>query len=101
MYVRRIKDMGALIRDRRKAKGWTQARLADELDLPRRTIGRLETAAHASRLDLVLAALNALDVSLWADTGNGAPVPDAAPRQGGKDDDVDLAAVINDMLDEL
>jgi len=99
MYVHRLDDIGALIRDRRQEKGWTQARLAEAVGVPRKTIVRLENATHASRVDLVLAALNALNVRLWADIGDGAPIPGAV--RSDTHDAVDMAAIVDDMLDNL
>jgi HTH-type transcriptional regulator/antitoxin HipB len=101
MYISSPRDVGALIRDRRQAKGLTQSALARELGVRQAWVSDLENGKFGSRLDLVLSALKAVNVKLWADIGDRAQLPGATPVDPDKGDDVDLAAVINDMLDEL
>jgi y4mF family transcriptional regulator len=98
MYVRRPHDLGALIRDRRKAKGLTQAALGRQLGVRQEWVSNLEKGKFGSRLDLVLAALDALGVSLWADIGEGAPPPGSAKARSSK---IDMASLVDQMLNEL
>jgi y4mF family transcriptional regulator len=98
MYLRRPRDFGALIRDRRKALELTQSDLANRLKVSRRWVGYLEKGDSNARLDLVLSALTALGVKLWADIGDGVTPPGATPPDG---DRIDMAALVDQMLDKL
>ncbi len=101
MYVTSLRDIGALVRDRRQAKGLSQAALAHQLGVRQAWVSDLENGKFGARLDLVLAVLAAVGVRLWADIGEGAPLPGATSSDARAKDDVDLAAAVDDMLDEL
>ena len=99
MYITHHKDIGALIKDRRTAKGMTQGELAAKLGVRLEWVSNIERGKHGSRLDLVLGALNVLNVRLWADIGDGAPIPGA--DDGRRRNALDMNQIIDDMLDDL
>jgi transcriptional regulator with XRE-family HTH domain len=53
-----------LLRDERKSRGWSQARLASELETRQQVIARAEMGHRSVTLDLLLRALLTLGVSL-------------------------------------
>lgn len=66
MLVRTARDVGKLIRAARKAKGWTQARLAGELGSTQKWVSQIENGRPGADLDRVLRALSLLGVILDA-----------------------------------
>ncbi len=99
MYLRNIKAIGALIRDRRTALGLSQTAFAKQIGVRQAWVSKTENGKVAPDLDLVLRALNALGVTLWADIGDGAPLPN---DQSAADPDApNMAQLIDDMLNEL
>lgn len=66
MLVRTAKDIGTLIRAARKARGWTQARLAGELGSTQKWVSQIEHGRPGADLDRVLRALSLLGVILDA-----------------------------------
>ncbi len=62
--IRTPADVGALIRDRRKARGLLQADLAASLGVSRLWVGEIERGKAGANLGLVLRALNTLGVRL-------------------------------------
>ena len=65
--------VGGRISERRRAVGWSQARLAEKVNLSTETISRLETGATMPSLVRLAAIAQALDVEL----------PDLFRRGGG------------------
>lgn len=59
-------DLGNVIRQRRKALGWDQARLAQETGVSRQWIIDIEKGKPRAELQLVLRALNVLGIELDA-----------------------------------
>lgn len=57
-------DLGNVIRQRRKALGWDQARLAHETGVSRQWIIEIEKGKPRAELQLVLRALNVLGINL-------------------------------------
>ena len=57
-------SLGALLRDRRRALGWTQQDLADASGTSRRWIVAMEAGKDTAEVGLVMAALSALGVHL-------------------------------------
>lgn len=75
--VRTPADIGALIRDRRKALGLDQAALAAKVGVSRLWINQVEGGKSGANLGLVLRTLAALGVTLSVTTDNdGAPSGD-------------------------
>lgn len=67
MRVRTIADIGALIRDTRRAAGMDQQHLADRIGTSRLWVNQIEGGKPSVRLDLTLRALGALGVELRVD----------------------------------
>jgi HTH-type transcriptional regulator/antitoxin HipB len=94
MHIRRPEDFGALIRSARIARGLNQKQFADRLGTSRWWVVEMERGKSAARLDLVLRALNELDVALTASIGE----PNAAPP-AGPIDLIDIDAIADTGLD--
>lgn len=73
MILRTSTDIGHLVRDRRKGKGWTQAELARRLGVSRLWIVQLEQGKDTAQIGLVLRALNELDVPFQVDLQPASP----------------------------
>ncbi len=78
MQLTSIRELAAVIKDRRRIKGWSQAALAERVGVSRDWIINLEKAKPTIELGLVFRALKALDLSLAL-----APAP--APPEGSID----------------
>ena len=64
MVINRPEDIGALVRDRRKALRLSQADLANRLQVSQRYISHLESGKPTLQLGLVLRVLRELSVDL-------------------------------------
>lgn len=71
--VRTPADIGALIRDRRKARGLDQAELAANVGVSRLWINQVEGGKPGANLGLILRTLAALDITLLVATGGPSP----------------------------
>lgn len=58
-------DIGALIRDQRRALGLDQAELAERIGVKRLWVNQVEGGKHGASLGLVLQALAAVNVDIW------------------------------------
>jgi len=66
------KQLGKLIREARKARGWSQRRLAEECGVTQPTIGNVERADHSPNWDTARTIINTLGIT-------------SAQLEGGKD----------------
>ena len=85
-------ELGAVIRDARERHSWTQTDLAQRANVTRQWVIRMEKGRHdKAEVGLVLAVLNALEVSLHV-----GEILESAERPAGPIDGapVDLDAVI-------
>ncbi len=73
MFIRRPNDIGDLVRATRQARGLNQQDLADRLGVSRWWVNEFEGGKPTARLDLVLRALNELQITLAAYTTEDAP----------------------------
>ncbi len=64
MIVRNVSDIGALIRERRLGLGWDQQKLADKVGVGRLWVVQVERGKPRAHVGLVLAALEALGLTL-------------------------------------
>ena len=64
MQIRTPKELGALVRARRKELGWSQQRLADESGVKRLWIVHFESGKPTVQLGLVFRALRAVGLTL-------------------------------------
>lgn len=60
MIVRTARDLGAAVRDARLRQGWTQAELADRIDVSRQWLIALERGKASAELGAALRAVTAL-----------------------------------------
>ena len=74
MFVRTTREIGLLVRDRRRELGLTQAQLAEQVGASREWVRLLEAGRPRLDLGLALRALNAvgivLDAQLTTPTGS-------------------------------
>lgn len=97
MQIRTSRDIGSLIRARRSGLGWDQQTFADRIGVSRLWVGEIERGKPGAKLDLILRALAALDVTLRADDPGQAPGPTIVRDHGaGKSRS---AALIGRLLD--
>lgn len=91
MRVRSAKDLGLMIREKRRQRGWDQQTLADRIGVSRLWISEMENGKRSVQLELVLRALAVLDIDLQArDT-----VTEAGAGKSAS------ASRIRDLLDKL
>lgn len=64
MRVTNAADVGALLRDARQRQGMTQAQLADSVGTSRAWVVAVESGSPNARLDLVLRALQWVDLAV-------------------------------------
>ena len=85
MQIRTARDLGAVIRDRRKKKKLDQAKLAEMVGVSRKWIIDVEKGKPRAEMSLVLKTLEALGVPLFVD---------GAAANADADDGVDIDAII-------
>jgi HTH-type transcriptional regulator / antitoxin HipB len=73
MYLRTPKEIGMLLRDRRKARKWTQDVFAQKLGVSRLWVLQLEQGKSTAQIGLVMRALNELNVPIQVDLSPAAP----------------------------
>lgn len=64
MFIRYRRDVGALIREHRKRKGWTQEELATKLGKTRRWMTKVELGQTNPDISSILRAFQLLDLAL-------------------------------------
>ncbi len=87
MRVRSPRDIGLLIRERRRERGWDQQTLADRIGASRLWISEMENGKRSVQLDLVLRALAAVDLDLDA-------TPHGVERLGNTNEPLDTSSLI-------
>lgn len=83
MRLRTARDVGAMVRDRRRSAGLSQAELAARAGVSKRWLAALEAGKPGAEMGLVLRTFAALGTDLTAD--------DAGPTRA---DSVDLDALL-------
>ncbi len=96
MFIRRPSDIGALVRAARQARQLNQQDLADRLGVSRWWVNEFEQGKTTARLDLVLRALNELQITLAAYPNN--ELPDATPAPTAPDSAIDIDAIADTGL---
>ena len=97
MQVRTVRDLGAAVKQARKARGLSQAALAMEVGVYQPKISAVERGAPGVRVGLVLQILRTLDLAITLEPGSSGP---PRKRQRKKEpDDIDLDAIANTGLD--
>ena len=64
MKINTPTDLGAVIKDSRKSKGWTQAALAKRIGVYQRDISNYETKPEKVSVDMLIKLCAALDLEL-------------------------------------
>jgi HTH-type transcriptional regulator / antitoxin HipB len=92
VFIRRPVDIGEIVRSTRQARRLNQQDLADRLGVSRTWINEIEGGKPTVRLDLVLRALNELQITLaaYADGEIGAKAAALTPRASGP---IDIDAI--------
>jgi HTH-type transcriptional regulator/antitoxin HipB len=90
MQIRTVKDLGAIIRDRRKKQGLDQADLAARVGVSRQWIVEVEKGKPRAEVSLILKTLDALGVMIDLDDVAG-PEKTGKPA---KSETVNIDAVI-------
>jgi len=91
MLIKTPKEIGLLVRDRRKARRWTQDALAQRLGVSRLWVVQLEQGKSTAQIGLVLRALNELDVPMQVDITPKDPAARASASGG-----IDLDNIIRE-----
>ena len=68
MKINTPKDLSAIINDRRKAKGWTQADLAKRIGVYQRDISNCETKPEKISVNMLIKLCASLDLALKVDS---------------------------------
>ena len=88
MDLRRPRDLPAIVRGTRTDLGLSQDELARRAGVARKTVNEIERGASDPRLSIMLAVLDALDVSVTV-RPNGASRPITPPGTEGTNVDLD------------
>src|SRR5262245_31097002 len=92
MFIRRPSDLGDLVRATRQARGLNQEELATRLGVSRWWVNGFEGGKPTARLDLVLRALNELQITLSASTDDVTAEADPRPTARRSAIDIDEIA---------
>lgn len=79
MFVRTTREIGLLVRDRRRETGLTQAQLAEQVGASREWVRLLESGRPRLDLGLTLRALSALGIVLDAQVLASTPASSRKP----------------------
>ncbi len=89
MLIRTPKDLGAVIRERRRELGWGQQALAGKIGVSRQWVIEIEKGKPRAEVGLVLRVLDALGVSL--SLGGGTM---ALSKTGDSVSEIDIDAIV-------
>jgi HTH-type transcriptional regulator/antitoxin HipB len=95
MRINSVKELGAALREARRARGETQRALADRIHVTQSAISKVEKGYAGASIGLIIQVLKALDVSISIGENHASYPPSAA---GSDDDFVDLDAIANTGL---
>jgi transcriptional regulator with XRE-family HTH domain len=70
-----LQAFGQHLRQLREARGWSQQVLADEADISKPTIYRIETARYSVTLDVLVSLAQALEIPLAELVSFAGPAP--------------------------
>jgi HTH-type transcriptional regulator / antitoxin HipB len=95
MQAKSVRELGAVLREARVARGQTQRELADEINVTQSVISKVEKGYSGASIGLIFQMLRALDLPLTLG-GEGTSPARASPKSD--DDFVDLDAIANTGL---
>jgi HTH-type transcriptional regulator / antitoxin HipB len=95
--IRTARDLGALIKQERKKRGFSQSALGNEVGVHQPKISALERGAAGVRIGLVLQILRTLDlvVNIGPGSAHATKVPAKGRKKREEEDYVDLDAIAN------
>lgn len=67
MIIKTAKEIGLLVREQRKSRGWTQDTFAQKLGVSRLWVVQMELGKSTAQIGLVLRALNELGLPMQID----------------------------------
>ncbi len=91
MVIKTPREIGLLVRDQRKSRGWTQDQFAKRLAVSRLWVVQLEKGKDTAQIGLVLRALNELGVPVNIHLPSG-----SVKAKGGMADDADLEFILQE-----
>jgi HTH-type transcriptional regulator/antitoxin HipB len=94
MHVRTTRDLGAVIRQQRKKRGFSQVALAKEVGVHQPKISAVEKGAPGVRIGLILQILRTMDLEIAVT----APSRKAGKEHPPQEADFDLDAIANTGL---
>jgi y4mF family transcriptional regulator len=77
VLIRTPRDLGAIIRDYRRRRGWGQQGLADKIGVSRQWVVAIEKGKARAEIGLVLRALDVLGIALSPDRDKSESSKDA------------------------
>lgn len=82
MRLRTARDLGPILRENRRRKGWSQTDLAEKVGVSRQWVSLVETGKTSVEFDLVLAVLRALgfQIQIREVTEEDLPTQDPSSR---------------------
>lgn len=95
MLARTVKDLGSLVKERRKGLGWSQSELAAKIGVQRLWVIQFESGKATAQIGLVLRALRVLNLELQIGR-----VPQVDSNVSDSDL-VDLDAVLTENLNRV
>jgi|688.fasta_scaffold1367519_1 transcriptional regulator with XRE-family HTH domain len=96
MRARSVRELGAVLRERRIARGRTQRELAEEINVTQSAISKVEKGYPGASIGLIFQMLRALDLPLQLDEEGPPPAP--APAHMAEDACIDLDAIADTGL---
>lgn len=94
MQAKSVRELGAVLRQARVARGQTQRELADEINVTQSAISKVEKGYSGASIGLIFQMLRALDLPLTL----GKETQPAPSPPKSDDDFVDLDAIANTGL---
>ena len=64
MRIKTVRSFGALVRDQRKERGWSQQQLAEKVGVSRLWVGQLEKGKETVEAGLLMKTLQELELAL-------------------------------------
>lgn len=77
-----LQAFGQHLRQLREARGWSQQALADEANVSKPTVYRIETARYSVTLDVLVSLAQALEIPLAELVSFAGPVPHPVAAPG-------------------
>ena len=96
MRVRSVKELGSLVRERRRDLGWSQQELASRVGVQRLWVSQFEGGKTTAHIGLVMRTLRALDLAISV-SAEGEITTSSLP---GGTRTIDLSDLVGEHIDE-